>query len=143
MNQPLKFADLIGNSFPIELGSSHTTETWDDDSLSKMIRDVITHELFDREFFCNWTDKGQEYYTLFKESVLQLMMSDLDNTLERCFVFRKTAYSTLRNILVFKFENKTNWRDEWFKTNQAISKQLKEDYFQYREKYFGISLCTY
>ena len=140
MNQPLKFADLIGKSFPIELGSSHATRTWDEDSLFKQISDVLTHELFDRDFFYNWTGEGQEYYTLFKESVLRLMMSDLDATLEGCFVFQKTAYSTLRNVLVFKFENITNWRDEWFKTNQAISNELKKDYFQYRKKYFGISL---
>jgi hypothetical protein len=140
MSQPLKFADLIGKSFPIELGSSHTARTWDEDSLFKQISDVLTHELFDRDFFYNWTGEGQEYYTLFKESVLRLMMSDLDATLERYFVFQKTAYSTLRNVLVFKFENITNWRDEWFKTNQAVSKELKKDYFQYRKKYFGISL---
>jgi len=140
MNHPLKFADLIGNSFPIELGSSQKTQTWDADSLSSEIKAVIMHNLFDSDFFCNWTDDGKKYRSLFEDSVLKSLMNDLNATLNAYFVFQKTPYSTLKDVLVFKFKDSRNFIDNWFNTNNSIPKGLKEDYFGYRKEYFGVSL---
>jgi hypothetical protein len=136
----LKIDDLVDKKFKIELGSSVESTTWDRNSLVKKISDVITHNLFDRDFYYNWTDNGEEYYNIFKKTTLSPMIIDLNNTLNKYFVFKNTPYSRNEEVLVFIHNNNQLWIDNWFQTNETISDELKNDYYRYRQKYAGISL---
>ena len=98
----LNIDNLFGKKFPIEHGSGYETTYWDKDLLIKKISDVITHNLFDRDFYYNWTNNGEEYFYIFKIDTLTPMMNDIDNTLNKFFVFKRTLYSTLEDVLVFK-----------------------------------------
>ena len=68
------------------------------------------------------------------------MMNDIDNTLNKFFVFKRTPYSTLEDVLVFKIDNRQLWIDNWFQNNKSISDELRSDYYRYRQKYADITL---
>ena len=136
----LNIDNLFGKKLPIEHGSGYETTYWDKDLLIKKISDVITHNLFDRDFYYNWTNNGEEYFYIFKIDTLTPMMNDIDNTLNKFFVFKRTPYSTLEDVLVFKIDNRQLWIDNWFQNNKSISDELRSDYYRYRQKYADITL---
>ena len=136
----LNIDNLVDKKFPIELGSGVETTNWSKDLLIKKIGDVITHNLFDRDFYYNWTDNGKEYYNLFKIDILTPMINDIDNTLNNHFIFKRTPYSRNEDVLVFKFDNNQLWIDKWFQNNKSISNILKSDYYRYRQEYAGVTL---
>lgn len=136
----LRFYDLVGKKFRIELGSGVESTTWDKDSLIKKISDVIKHNLFDSDFYYNWTGNREEYFNVFKKTTLTSMIVDLDSTLNKYFVFKHTPYSINEVVLVFKNDDNQLWIDNWFQTNENISDELKKDYYNYRKKYAGVSL---
>jgi hypothetical protein len=140
----IKFEELVGNKFSIKRGSGTKTTTWEKEDLLEEIKKVIEHELFDRNFYYNWTDEGAEYYNIFEKYTLTPMLKDIDKTLNEYFVMEKTSYN---NILEFKEHSKIQsikelgqgYIDNWFKTNPHISPMLRNDYKKYREKYAGIT----
>jgi hypothetical protein len=137
----IKLDDLVNKKFDIEIGSSTESTLWDKNSLIKKINDVIMHNLFDWDFYYNWTDKKDEYYNVFKETTLASMIANMNNTLNKYFEFTPSPY--LRNKesqLRFTIHNNELWIDDWIKTNTTISNELKNDYYRYREKYAGVSL---
>jgi hypothetical protein len=137
----IKLDDLVNKKFDIEIGSSTESTLWDKNSLIKKISDVIMHNLFDWDFYYNWTDKKDEYYSIFKETTLASMIANMNNTLNKYFEFIPSPY--LRNKdsqLRFTIHNNELWIDDWIKTNTTISIELKNDYYRYREKYAGVSL---
>ena len=139
-HQNLTFHELVDKSFKIELGSGTETGVWNKDALIDKLGDVIRHNLFDRNFYYNWTDKGEEYLNIFNKHTLKQMVENIDKTLNIFFTFERPAYSRNEDVLVFKEDNSQLWIDNWFKTNKFISEDLKKDYYNYREKYSGISL---
>ena len=140
----IKFEELVGNKFSIKRGSGTKTTTWEKEDLLEEIKGVIEHELFDRDFYYNWTDEGAEYYNIFDKYTLTPMLKDIDKTLNEYFVMKKTPYN---NILEFKEHSKIQsikelgqgYIDNWFKTNPHISPMLRNDYKKYREKYAGVT----
>jgi hypothetical protein len=137
----LKIDDLVNKKFYIELGTSSVSTTWDRDSLIKKISGVILHNLFDRDFYYNWTDKKEEYYNIFKETTLTPMIADINNTLNKYFELKTPPYPRVEEAkLFFKQHNNQLWIDNWFQTNETISDELKNDYYRYRQEYAGVSL---
>ena len=65
----LNIDNLVDKKFPIELGSGVETTNWNKDLLIKKISDVITHNLFDRDFYYNWTNNSEEYFNIFRISL--------------------------------------------------------------------------
>ena len=130
----IKFNDLVGNKFTIEVGSGTKEGTWDSDSLENEIEEALSHYLFDWDFYYNWTEEGEEYQSVFKKDTLDPMLKKMDKTLSDMFEFKADK-------LTFKLADKSKkMRDDWFKTNKSISNQLRQDYYQYREKYAGVKL---
>ena len=138
----LNIDNLVDKKFPIELGSNIEKNNWDKDLLIRTLGDVITHNLFDRDFLYNWTNNGLEYFNIFKKDVLTPMIDDINNTLNKYFIFKSTPYSINEEVLVFKNDNSQLWIDNWFQNNKSISDKLKSDYYIYRQKYCGVSLFT-
>lgn len=135
----LKFDDLIGKTFPIEIGSYDRKKTWTKEELYNALVTVITHNLFDLDFYhSEYNDENKEYFTAFKET-RQKMFADVDNVLNKYFKFTTTAYSTKEEVLVFKNKDADNRKfiNDWFKNNKKISPELKRQYKLYREDYAG------
>ena len=139
----LKFEDLVGKYFEIELGSSGTSTEWESKELLAYLKKVVTHNLFDSEFYYNWTDSDEkkQYLDIFTNDTLNEIFKNVTNALNKYFEFKTTAYSTNTKVLVFKYSNdfRDDWIDNWFKTNKKISVKLKVDYKRYREKYAGVT----
>jgi len=135
INEAIKFKDLVDTKFDIELGSMSTGATWDQEKLTQEIKDVIKHNLFDADFAANWTDNADEYSKVFDKDTLQTLIKNIDKTLNDMFTFRG-------NKLTFNIEGSKSeaWIDNWFQTNKSISKSLKQDYYDYRDEYAGVSL---
>ena len=68
------------------------------------------------------------------------MMNDIDNTLNKYFVFKRTPYSVNEDVLVFKFDDIQLWTDGWFQNNSSISDKLRSDYYRYRQEYANVIL---
>ena len=143
----LKFEDLVGKYFEIELGSSGTSTEWESKELLAYLKKVVTHNLFDSEFYYNWTDSDEkkQYLDIFTNDTLNQIFKNVTNALNKYFEFKTTAYSTNTKVLVFKYSNdfRDDWIDNWFKTNKKISVKLKVDYKRYREKYAGVTPYAY
>ena len=143
----LKFEDLVGKYFEIELGSSGTSTEWESKELLAYLKKVVTHNLFDSEFYYNWTDSDEQkqYLDIFTNDTLNEIFKNVTNALNKYFEFKTTAYSTNKKVLVFKYSNdfRDDWIDNWFKTNKKISVKLKVDYKRYREKYAGVTPYAY
>ena len=138
----MKFKNLVGKRFNIKLGSSVESIIWDKDVLIQKIANIIKHNLFDSEFYYNWTDNGAEYFNVFKTITLTPMIEDLENTLNEYFVFKNVPYSKNQKALMFNSNHNDNvsWIDNWFQTNKTISDELKKDYYNYRKCYAGVLL---
>jgi hypothetical protein len=91
--------------------------------------------LFDADFYYNWTDNGDEYSKIFDKDTIQPLLKNTDKTLNDMFKFNGDR-------LVFKIKGRKaeEWIDTWFQTNKSISKSLKQDYYDYRDKYAGVKL---
>ena len=138
----IKLKDLVNKRFDIEIGSMSASGDWEDeDEIIKYISDAIKHNLFDSEFYYNWTDNKKEYLEIFKNDTLEPLLKNIDKTLNDLFVFEEKPYP-YGNKLKFKMNNeeKENWIDNWFKTNKSISQSLKKDYYNYRDEYAGVKL---
>jgi adenylate kinase family enzyme len=138
----IKFKDLVNKRFDIEIGSTSTSRDWkDEDEIKKYISEAIKHNLFDSEFYYNWTDNKKEYLEIFENDTLEPLLKNIDETLNDLFVFNEKPYP-YGNKLKFKMnrEEKQNWIDNWFKTNKSISQSLKKDYYNYRDEYAGVKL---
>ena len=138
----IKLKDLVNKRFDIEIGSMSASGDWEDeDEIIKYISDAIKHNLFDSEFYYNWTDDKKEYLEIFKNDTLEPLLKNIDKTLNDLFVFEEKPYP-YGNKLKFKMNNdeKENWIDNWFKTNKSISQSLKKDYYNYRDEYAGVKL---
>lgn len=140
--QTLSFKNLVNKKFPIEIGSGTITELWTESELLEKIVSVIKHNLFDSDFYYNWTNNKEEYLNSFNEYVLKDMIKNIDETLNKFFVFKKTPYSTNTDVLVFNLENTKNWIDKWFQESPFLSKELKKDYYDYRKQYAGVDLIN-
>jgi hypothetical protein len=136
----ITFNNLVNKSFNIEIGSGNTKTIWDKEKLINELKEVIKHNLFDGEFYYNWTDNDKEYLNIFNEMTLKTMFKNVDKILSDFFVFKKTPYSTLEDVLVFNKMDTDLWIDNWFQTNEVISESLKKDYYNYRNEYAGILL---
>jgi len=136
LNEAILAVDsLIEKPLSIEIGSGTTSGTFSRDELIEKIEDAIKHNLFDSEFYYNWTDNGNEYKKVFNKDTLNPIMKNEDKALKDYFVLKG-------NKLVFniKFDNAQQWIDNWFKTNKSISQSLRKEYYDYREKYAGVKL---
>jgi hypothetical protein len=135
INESIKFKDLVDKKFDIEVGSGTTGKTWNEDDLTQEIESGIKHNLFDAEFYYNWTRDGKEYLKVFDQDTIKPLLKNLDKTLNDMFTFKG-------NKLTFNIEGSESeaWIDNWFQTNKSISKSLKQDYYDYREKYAGVKL---
>ena len=131
----VKLNDLVNTRFSIEVGSGKTTGNWSNEELIEKLKEAIKHNLFDREFYYNWTDLGKEYNSIFEKETLSPMIKNIDRTLKEFFVLKGST-------LVFRLEgsNAQKWIDKWFQTNKSISNELKSDYYSYRKKYAGVTL---
>lgn len=133
-NESLKFKDLVDTKFYIEVGNGARSTTWNKDDLIQEIKRSIKHNLFDSEFYYNWTDNGKEYANVFDKDTMQPLLKNIDKTLNNMFSFK-------RDTLTFTFEKKNDeWIDNWFQTNKSISDSLRKDYYEYRKKYAGVEL---
>jgi hypothetical protein len=131
----VKLNDLVNTRFSIEVGSGTTTGNWSNEELIEKLKEAIKHNLFDREFYYNWTDLGKEYNSIFEKETLSPMIKNIDRTLKEFFVLKGST-------LVFRLEgsNAQKWIDKWFQANKSISNELKSDYYSYRKKYAGVTL---
>jgi len=130
----INFSDLVGKRFDITIGSGTTGGKWDAEELKNEIKSGLQHYLFDADFAYNWTNNSSEYRSVFKKDTLDPMMGKIDKTLNDMFEFKNGK-------LTFKFEDEyRKIIDNWFKTNKSISNELRNDYYQYREKYAGVKL---
>ena len=134
-NESLKFKDLVDTNFKIEIGSGTESGTWNQEELTEKIKEGIKHNLFDWDFYYNWTDNNKEYSKVFDKDTLNPLLKKLDKTLKDLFTFKD-------NKLTFNItrDDAEAWIDNWFQTNKSISKSLKQDYYDYREKYAGVKL---
>lgn len=135
ISENVKFKDLVDNKFKIIIGSETRSGNWDKVDLTEKIKEAIKHNLFDWDFYYNWTDNDKEYLKIFKKDTLQPLIKNIDKTLNNMFTFKG-------NKLTFniKSDDAESWIDNWFQTNKSISKSLKNDYYEYREKYAGVKL---
>jgi hypothetical protein len=135
VNESLKFKDLIDTNFKIEIGSGTDGGTWNQEELTEKIKEAIQHNLFDWDFYYNWTDNDKEYLKTFEKETLDPLVKNIDKTLKDLFTFKD-------NKLTFNItrDDAEAWIDNWFQTNKSISKSLKQDYYDYREKYAGVKL---
>lgn len=134
VSESLKFKDLVDTKFYIEVGSGTKSTTWNKDDLIQEIKRSIKHNLFDPEFYYNWTDNGKEYANVFDKDTMQPLLKNIDKTLNNMFSFK-------RNTLTFTFKKKNDeWIDNWFQTNKSISDSLRKDYYEYRKQYAGVEL---
>lgn len=134
-NESLKFKDLVDTNFKIEIGSGTENGTWNQKELTEKIKEGIKHNLFDWDFYYNWTDNNKEYSKVFDKDTLNPLLKKLDKTLKDLFTFKD-------NKLTFNItgDDAEAWIDNWFQTNKSISKSLKQDYYDYREEYAGVKL---
>lgn len=133
----LKFNDFVGKRFPIEIGSSVETSTWDKSKLISKISDVITHNFFDFDFYNGWCSNPKEYLNIFSETTLVPMIENIDETFNEYFDFKRTVYSTNENVLVFIHDDIRGWIDNWFQNNNRVPKEMKREYNRYKQDYFG------
>ncbi len=137
--EQIKFDDLIGTKFEIELGSMTTCKIWDKESFIKEIKNVIQHNLFDSEFYYNWTNNKEEYIYIFNRDTSNPFLNNINKTINEMFVLNNGTYTNKK--LVFNLNNYSgNWVDNWFKTNESISNSLKQEYYDYRYKYASVNL---
>jgi hypothetical protein len=130
---------LVNNRVRIKLGSGTTTKVWEEEELKNMLIDVIKHELFDSDFYYNWTKNKSEYVKSFNY-YLSNLTTDIQYMLDRWFIFKRTACSPNQDVLVFKDMETRLWIDEWFKSNNSVTQELRNDYYAYRKKYAGVDL---
>ena len=134
ISESIKFKDLVDKKFYIEVGSGSTGKTWNEADLTKGIRSAIKHNLFDSEFYYNWTNHGSEYSKVFDKDTLEPLLKNIDKTLNDMFTFKG-------DTLAFTFREKNDsWIDNWFQTNKSISSSLRKDYYEYRDEYAGVKL---
>jgi len=135
VTESIKFKDLVDTKFDIEVGSGTSSSTWSKERLIQEIKSAIKHNLFDADFYYNWTSDGTEYLKVFNQDTLEPLLKNIDKTLNSMFTFKN-------NKLTFniEFEKAEAWIDNWFQTNKSISNSLKQDYYTYREKYAGVKL---
>lgn len=135
INESIKFKDLVDNKFKIIIGSQTIGGTWNKRELTEEIKEAIMHNLFDWDFYYNWTDNDKEYFKAFDKDTLKPLLKNIDKTLNNMFAFKD-------NKLTFNIKGTEAeaWIDNWFKTNKSISNSLKEDYYEYREEYAGVKI---
>jgi len=134
---------LIDKRFPIEKGSGTLACTWSKDKLFDYLSEVIKHNLFDYTFYYQLAsiDKHQEYLELYDKHIGIPMAESLEENFDKWFYFTTTPYSRKEEVLVCKLkENNEQWIDNWFQTNEAIPRQIRQAYFDYREDYAGVKL---
>lgn len=140
-NESIKFKDLVDTKFYIQVGSGTSVTTWNKDDLIQEIKRSIKHNLFDSEFYYNWTDLGKEYSSIFEKETLSPMLKNIDRTLKEFFVLKgSTLTFTSKGKEFAGLEGRQGWIDNWFQTNKSISNSLRKDYYEYREKYAGVEL---
>ena len=133
----IKFDDLIGTKFEIELGSMTTYKRWDKESFIKEIKSVVQHNLFDSEFYYNWTNNKEEYIYIFNRDTSNPLLNNINKTINEMFILKNGTYY---KKLVFNLDNYLGWIDNWFKTNESISNSLRQEYYDYRYKYASVNL---
>lgn len=134
-NESVKFKDLVDTRLNIEIGSRTSNGIWNQADLTEEIKKSIKHNLFDWDFYHNWTGKGEEYAKVFDSDVMKGLLTNIDKTLNDMFTFKG-------NKLTFNItgDEAQSWIDNWFQTNKSISKSLKQDYYDYRDEYAGVKL---
>jgi len=135
-SSPKGVDDLVGTKTAFKIGSS-TEKSLDplskSDVTEKMSK-MIKHNLFDNDFYFNYTDNEDEYEAAFSKLVLDPMIKDADKTLKDFFVLEG-------DTLKFKItgDKAQSWIDDWFKKS-SISDDLRQDYYEHRKEYAGVIL---
>jgi hypothetical protein len=126
-NPSLNFKDLVNTRFVIEVGSGDRSGVWGEKELIKIIKEAIKHNLFDYDFYYNWTNSKKEYSAIFYKDTTCPLLKNIDKTLSELFLFKDGK-------LTFKIQDDEaiKWIDKWFQTNKSISESLKKDYQDYR-----------
>lgn len=139
-NAAPKLKDLLNTEdLAVEIGSgTHGKTEWDKNELIEIIDAALTHNLFDADFYYNWTDNGKAYKSFFIKDVIKPLMKNIDKTLKEYFYLSQGIY---RPILKFKMDwkEREDWIDNWFQTS-GIPDNIKKDYYKYREEYAGVKL---
>ena len=135
----LKFENLVGGNFVLQIGSSGTSYTnWSDADLLAGIEKAIMHNLFDWNFYYNETDHKAEYFNTFKRDTLLPMTKkqNINKTLKNFFEFDNRK----RLTFTVELDSATKYIDKWFISNKSISNELKSDYYKFRKRYAGVTL---
>ena len=146
MKTTLNINDFVGKHIYIEVGSGTTAKVWTKDEFTQQIRNAISNNFLDWEFYYNWTDdaQGDEYRNVFFNETMPLLTKNYNKCLNTYFVYGRTPSSRLTDVLTFNvhYKEARKYIDKWFVTNTSISSKLREAYFYYRREYAGVELDT-
>lgn len=143
-NSGLKIEDLVGKKLTVEVGSGSEIGTFTKDQLIKKIREGLTHDLFNWDFYYNYTssDTKNEYVKLYKETVLEPLMKNVNKTLNNWFDLKDASYNRFSNSEVLVIKENKDFRkltDNWF-MKTPMSDKLRNEYKYYRKSYSGVNL---
>jgi hypothetical protein len=105
----LKIDDLVGKKLTVEIGSAKYIDTFTKDELIKKIKEALTHDLFNYDFYYNYTssDTKGEYMKLYKDTAIDSLMKNINKTLNDWFEIKDARFNPVSNsnLLLVK-ENK-------------------------------------
>ena len=139
-NKIPKLKDLVNQPLSIEIGSSTSTKQgWSQSEIEEKIEQALMYNLFDWDFYYNWTDSGKKYKSFFERDIIKSFIKNIKKTLKDYFTLDKDYGG--EDLLKFNIESykKEDWIDNWFQTSK-IPNDIKKDYYDYREKYAGVKL---
>jgi hypothetical protein len=133
--------DLVGKKFRYVIGSGTESniDFNDDEYVLRNLGRIIKVNLFDGEFYFNWTDTDEKilYKEIFNDDIIEPLIKNIDKTLEKYFVINKD-----KNTVSWSLSNEQNRKiiDNFFLKNKKISDTLRNDYIEYRKEYFWVDL---
>jgi hypothetical protein len=143
-SKSLKIEDLVGKKLTIEIGSAKYIDTFTKDELIKKIKEALMKDLFNYDFYYNYTssDTKSEYMKLYKETVIDSLMKNINKTLNDWFEIKDARFNPVSNsnlLLVKENNNFDKVSDKWFMKTR-ISDKLRNEYKAYRKKQFSVIL---
>ncbi len=127
------------NGFSIEIGSG--TEGHNKPSREYVLRkfeEFILHYWMDMKFYHNETDNPEEYEKAEVKEILKPYMKNLDKFVSTWMeVDKKGLYKIKRKYNTDFFESLI---DKYVKNSKQMSKQTKQDYYDYRLRYAGVKV---
>lgn len=133
--------ELIGQTYWYRIGSGDekNNEPNEKDYVYKKLSTMIKHNFFDWEFYYNYNDGDEKnlYFELFKHEILLPLLKNIDKTLEKYFIINKD-----KKIISWGLSREKNQKfiDGFFIENENISKQLRDNYIEYRQDYAGVDI---